>query len=127
MCGITGIFNLKGGEISREVLKEMNNRLIHRGPDGEGFWVDNGIGLGHRRLSIIDIESGTQPMTNEDGTVHITFNGEIYNHELLREKLESKGHIFKTRCDTEVIVHLYEEIGKECVTHLNGMFAFAIY
>jgi asparagine synthase (glutamine-hydrolysing) len=127
MCGITGIFNITGEDVTPGHLEEMNLRLAHRGPDGEGFWFDKNIALAHRRLSIIDLEGGAQPMTNEDGTVHITFNGEIYNYKRLREQLKGKGHIFKTECDTEVIVHLYEEFGKDCVTYLEGMFAFAIY
>jgi len=127
MCGITGIFNIKGGDVNRDHLDMMNTRLQHRGPDGEGIWIDKNIALGHRRLSIIDLQGGAQPMTNEDKTVHITFNGEIYNYKPLKEQLQAKGHVFKTECDTEVIVHLYEECGKECVTHLSGMFAFAIY
>ncbi len=127
MCGITGIFNLTGGNVESDILNSMNSRLEHRGPDADGIWINGDIGLAHRRLSIIDLHDGVQPMTNEDGTVHITFNGEVYNHQQLRSELQSKGHIFKTKCDTEVIVHLYEEFGKECVSHLNGMFAFAIY
>jgi asparagine synthase (glutamine-hydrolysing) len=127
MCGITGIFNLDGRDVNYDILNTMNSRIKHRGPDGDGTWIEKGIGLGHRRLSIIDLQGGAQPMTNEDETVHITFNGEIYNHKVLREQLQAKGHIFKSECDTEVIVHLYEEYGKECVQHLNGMFAFAVY
>ena len=127
MCGISGIFNTGGKTVSREILEEMNSRLHHRGPDAEGIWCNANIGLTHKRLSIIDLKDGTQPMTNEDGTVHISFNGEIYNHNKLRTKLEQKGHKFKTQCDTEVIIHLYEECGSECVSFLDGMFAFAIY
>ena len=118
---------MSGEDVDSDILSEMNSRLEHRGPDADGGWSDGNIGLAHRRLSIIDLHDGAQPMTNEDGTVHITFNGEIYNHNQLRGDLQAKGHIFKTKCDTEVIVHLYEEYGKECVTHLNGMFAFGIY
>ncbi len=127
MCGISGIFNLTGKDVDTAILNMMNSRIEHRGPDADGVWINRNVGLAHRRLSIIDLQDGAQPMTNEDGTVHITFNGEIYNHHELRDKLKSKGHIFKTKCDTEVIVHLYEEYGRECVSHLNGMFAFAIY
>ncbi|HBC85689.1 MAG TPA: asparagine synthase (glutamine-hydrolyzing) [Lentisphaeria bacterium] len=127
MCGIVGIVHLDGSPVLPEILASMNSAIIHRGPDGEGIWHDGPAGLAHRRLSIIDLAAGKQPMTNEDGTVWITYNGEIYNHVELRRNLENKGHKFKTSCDTEVIVHLYEEYGRDCVTFLNGMFAFGIY
>src|SRR2546425_6554940 len=104
----------------------MADTLNHRGPDDEGFYCGPGIGLGFRRLSIIDLSGGHQPLSNEDGTVWIVFNGEIYNYQELREHLLSRGHIFKTQADTEVIVHLYEELGEACVERLRGMFAFAI-
>src|SRR5574337_1830219 len=106
----------------------MNAALAHRGPDGEGIYVRGPVGLGHRRLAIIDLsDDARQPMANEDGSVMITFNGEIYNFMELRKELEGKGHIFRCRSDTEVIIHLYEEMGPECVTRLRGMFAFAIW
>ncbi|MCK5843895.1 MAG: asparagine synthase (glutamine-hydrolyzing) [Victivallales bacterium] len=127
MCGIAGIFNLDAAPVDESVLRGMRDALVHRGPDGEGLWIDGGAGLAHRRLSIIDLDSGAQPMGNEDGTIQVTFNGEIYNHVELREWLEAKGHVFKTSCDTEVILHLYEEMGSECVTRLEGMFAFAVF
>jgi asparagine synthase (glutamine-hydrolysing) len=127
MCGICGIFNLDGQTVSRELLGRMNNTLVHRGPDGEGYFVQSNIGLGHRRLSIIDIEGGKQPMANEDGSVQVVFNGEIYNFQELRKELRNKGHWFSTRTDTEVIVHLYEEYGEKCVEKLRGMFAFGIW
>lgn len=127
MCGIAGIINLDNTPVSSATLAEMNNAQIHRGPDEEGIRVDGAAGLAHRRLSIIDLSGGRQPLSNEDGTVWITYNGEIYNHREIRKNLEAKGHLFKTKCDTEVIVHLYEEYGKECVLHLNGMFAFGIF
>ena len=108
MCGLSGIYNYKTrAPVSEGVLKAMNDTLIHRGPDDEGFYVCNEIGLGHRRLSIIDLAAGHQPMTNEDGTVWVAFNGEIYNFTELHPALEAQGHRFKTRSDTEVIVHLY--------------------
>ncbi len=127
MCGIAGIVHLDGNPVSPEILAAMNSAIIHRGPDGEGIWHNGPAGLAHRRLSIIDLTAGKQPMTNEDGTIWITYNGEIYNHVELRRNLENKGHKFKTSCDTEVIVHLYEEYGRDCVTFLNGMFAFGLY
>jgi asparagine synthase (glutamine-hydrolysing) len=127
MCGIAGIVHLDGSPVSPIILDRMNSAIIHRGPDGEGIWNNGAAGLAHRRLSIIDLAGGKQPLTNEDGTVWITYNGEIYNHCELRRNLENKGHVFKTKCDTEVIVHLYEEYGRDCVLFLNGMFAFGIY
>ena len=113
--------------VSRQLLKKMADSIAHRGPDDEGFYTDGQIGLGFRRLSIIDLSGGHQPLSNENGTVWIVFNGEIYNYESLREGLLNRGHQFKTRSDTEVIVHLYEEYGTECVSYLRGMFAFAIW
>ena len=105
----------------------MTRTIAHRGPDGEGFFVDHEAGLGHRRLSIIDIEGGAQPISNEDDSLQIVFNGEIYNFIELRKELIGLGHQFKTRTDTEVIIHAYEEWGTECLNRLNGMFAFAIW
>src|SRR5438874_13102328 len=105
----------------------MRDVIRHRGPDDAGLFVDGNVGLGHRRLSIVDVASGHQPMTNEDGTLHITYNGEIYNHADFREELERRGHVYRTHCDTETILHLYEERGAACVEDLRGMFAFAIW
>jgi asparagine synthase (glutamine-hydrolysing) len=105
----------------------MRDVITHRGPDDEGIFIDAGIGLGHRRLSIVDVASGHQPMTNEDASLYITYNGEIYNHADYRAPLIARGHIFKTHCDTEAILHLYAEYGDDCVKHLRGMFAFAIW
>jgi asparagine synthase (glutamine-hydrolysing) len=128
MCGISGILNLDHREpVSVAALKAMNNNIVHRGPDDAGFFVSGHIGLGMRRLIIVDLQTGQQPMSNEDGTVHIVFNGEIYNHADLRQKMQSRGHQFRTKSDTESILHLYEEYGSQCVTHLRGMFAFAIW
>ena len=109
------------------MLAGMNERIAHRGPDDDGFFVEENIGLAMRRLSIIDIQTGHQPITNEDQTLWIVFNGEIYNHQELRKDLESRGHRYRTRSDTETIVHSYEEYGDDCVQHLRGMFAFAIW
>jgi asparagine synthase (glutamine-hydrolysing) len=127
MCGICGIFNFNGAPVERDLLTRMTTTIRHRGPDGEGFYVGESVGLGHRRLSIIDLEGGAQPITNEDGTLQIIFNGEIYNFIELREELKKKGHIFKTRSDTEVILHGYEEWGLDCLLRFNGIFAFALW
>ncbi|NUN04004.1 MAG: asparagine synthase (glutamine-hydrolyzing), partial [Bryobacteraceae bacterium] len=127
MCGICGIFDLMGNPIDASVLAKMNGVIRHRGPDGDGQLVDGEIGLGHRRLSIIDVGGGGQPIGNEDGSIQIVFNGEIYNFVELREELEKAGHRFRTRSDTEVIVHAYEQWGDRCVQKFNGMFAFAIW
>lgn len=128
MCGICGKINFDPSHLVRqEEIKKMADVINKRGPDDQGFYLNNNVGLGFRRLSIIDLESGHQPLSNEDGTIWIVFNGEIYNHLILRERLQQKGHQFKTNTDTEVIVHLYEEYGNECVKHLRGMFAFAIW
>ena len=128
MCGICGKINFDGTPVGESLLREMASTLSHRGPDDEGFYCGGGTGLGHRRLSIIDLSPlGHQPMSNENGTVWIVFNGEIYNFRELREELEAKGHAFRSKTDTEVIVHLYEEYGHQCVLMLRGMFAFAIW
>ncbi len=128
MCGICGKFMLDREAYVPEVLvKAMADAITHRGPDDEGFYISGQIGLGFRRLSIIDLSGGHQPLSNEDGTIWIVFNGEIYNYQALRSELITKGHAFKTKSDTEVIVHLYEEYGPDCVQHLRGMFAFAIW
>lgn len=127
MCGIVGIVDLKGRKIERETIKAMADQIIHRGPDDEGFFIGDGVAFGARRLKIIDLETGHQPQCNEDGTIWITYNGEIYNFLDLRRELEGKGHIFKTKSDTEVIVHLYEEEGEEGLKKLRGMFALGIW
>lgn len=129
MCGIAGkLYCDSNRAVTRDEMAAMVGTLAHRGPDGEGIWVDRQVGLAHRRLSIIDLRTvAAQPMSNEDGTVWVTFNGEIYNFHELRKELESRGHIFRTNSDTEVIVHSYEEYGRDCVQHFRGMFAFAIW
>ncbi|HEV2417687.1 MAG TPA: asparagine synthase (glutamine-hydrolyzing), partial [Terriglobia bacterium] len=128
MCGICGIFDFdRNDPVSADTLGAMNSRIIHRGPDDEGFYVAGNIGLAMRRLSIIDLSAGHQPMSNEDGTLWIVFNGEIYNHQELRPDLEARGHRYQTHSDTETILHLYEEYGKDCLDRLRGMFAFAIW
>src|SRR5215813_2133324 len=128
MCGICGKVGLdEGARIAPGLVERMMKRLEHRGPDDNGMYSEPQAVLGHTRLSIIDLKSGQQPITNENGTVWIVFNGEIYNYRGLRNELVQKGHRFATQTDTEVIVHLYEEYGPECVTRLRGMFAFAIW
>ena len=128
MCGITGILNLDSEPVKQDLLTKMTRSLSHRGPDDEGIYIAGRVGLGHRRLSIIDLSSqGHQPMSNEDGGVWITHNGEIYNHHSLRKRLQENGHQYKSQTDTETIIHLYEEEGIECLQYLDGEFAFAIW
>ena len=134
MCGINGIFHFGGFEEGKQDdyhfanIRVMNEAIAHRGPDEEGVFVDYPVSLGFRRLSIIDLsEHGNQPMFNEDGSIVIVFNGEIYNYKELMPELLSKGHIFKSKCDTEVVIHAYEEYGEDCVKTFNGMWAFVIY
>jgi asparagine synthase (glutamine-hydrolysing) len=128
MCGIAGVFNYKKNlPVSLEILKTMNNELVHRGPDDEGFYIRDNIGIAFRRLSIIDLYTGNQPIHNEDKTVWVIFNGEIYNYVELKKDLEERGHSFYTKSDTEVIVHLYEQYGLEFPGYLNGMFAIALW
>lgn len=128
MCGICGKLNFDNSKaVSAGLLKSMADAIQHRGPDDEGYYRSGPVGFGFRRLSIIDLSTGHQPICNEDGTVWIVFNGEIYNYQELRQFLVSRGHLFKTQTDTEVIVHLYEEFGEACIEKLRGMFAFAIW
>ena len=128
MCGIVGIvYRDNSRKVTEPELVDMRDLLVHRGPDDQGLFIDGNAGLGHRRLSIIDLSSGHQPMANEDKTLWIVFNGEIYNFQDLRKDLLKKGHVFRTKSDTEVIIHLYEEKGEDCAAELNGIFAFAIW
>lgn len=128
MCGITGIFNLNGEAVSPIALRKMTDAIAHRGPDGEGFFVDSFIGLGHRRLAVIDLTSaGHQPMATQDDRYILTYNGEIYNFRELRAELEECGHRFRSRTDTEVLLYAYAEWGENALDHLNGMFAFAVW
>jgi asparagine synthase (glutamine-hydrolysing) len=128
MCGITGIVQFSRDEpVDAGILRQMCAAMVHRGPDDEGIYIRGRVGLGMRRLSIIDLATGHQPISNEDGTLWIVFNGEIYNHRALREQLQARGHRYRTNSDTETILHLYEEYGRDCVQHLRGMFAFAIW
>src|ERR1700686_1672190 len=128
MCGICGVLYFdRERHVDRSVLESMNGQITHRGPDDSGFYVGGNVGIAMRRLSIIDLQSGQQPVTNEDGSVWLVYNGEIYNHAELRRQLEERGHRYRSHSDTETIVHLYEEYGQECVKYLRGMFAFAIW
>jgi asparagine synthase (glutamine-hydrolysing) len=128
MCGITGIFEYHSKEpVSPDLVHRMNETIVHRGPDDEGVYVGPGIGLGFRRLSIIDLSGGHQPISNEDGQIWVMLNGEIYNYPELRQHLEARGHRFATRSDTETIVHLYEDYGEGCFARLRGMFAIALW
>ena len=126
MCGIAGFINYKK-EQQKDLLQKGLQQIVHRGPDDEGVYVQPDFVMGMRRLSIIDIAHGTQPIYNEDETVAVVFNGEIYNHLELRAQLVDKGHVFKTNSDTECLVHGYEEWGNELPKHLRGMFAFSIH
>ena len=127
MCGISGAFDFRGEPVNANLIVAMTDTIRHRGPDGDGYFVNGPIGLGHRRLSIIDLEGGAQPISNEDGTLQVIFNGEIYNFHELRKELQQHGHVFRTRSDTEVIVHGYEQWGLDSLTRFNGIFAFALW
>ena len=128
MCGICGVvYSHPERPVDREMLSHMTDIMCHRGPDSHGFYTAPGIGLGVRRLSIIDLQTGDQPISNEDGTITVVCNGEIYNFKELRKELLAAGHRFKTHSDVEVIVHLYEDHGVQCVEHLRGMFGFALW
>ena len=128
MCGIAGILEFeRDARANSTMLRGMCGIIAHRGPDDDGFYTDGPVGIGMRRLSIVDLATGHQPISNEDGSIWIVYNGEIYNHLELREKLIAHGHSYRTHSDTETVVHLYEEYGRDCVQHLRGMFAFAIW
>src|SRR5436305_9266594 len=128
MCGIVGIVKLNQRDTVDEArLKRMRDVLRHRGPDGEGLWIEGPVGLGVRGLAVVDVPGGRQPVANEDGTVWIVYNGEVYTHADRRPGLEQRGHGYRTRSDTETILHLYEEEGERCVERLRGMFAFALW
>jgi asparagine synthase (glutamine-hydrolysing) len=128
MCGIAGILEFgSDARASARALREMCRVITHRGPDDEGFYTDGPLGIGMRRLSIVDVAGGHQPLSNEDGTLWIVFNGEIYNHLALREQLIARGHRYTTHSDTETVIHLFEEYGEDCLQHLRGMFAFSIW
>src|SRR5688500_5220938 len=128
MCGISGVITFDGEPVDTAVVRRMGETITHRGPDGHGAYVNGGVGLAHRRLSIIDLsDRAAQPLWNETRSVALVYNGEIYNFRELRAELESCGHCFASATDSEVIVHGYEEWGAECVSRLNGMFAFALW
>ena len=127
MCGIVGITNVNSNPVNQNILEKMNKAILHRGPDEDGFYINKNVGLAMRRLAIIDLAGGQQPIHNQAKTKWIVFNGEIYNFQELREDLEKDNHQFYTHCDTEIIIHLYDKYGVDCVQHLRGMFAFAIW
>src|ERR1051326_6222718 len=127
MCGIAGLLSLGGKPVSQEEVESMCDAMVHRGPNDAGYYAGAEAVIGMRRLSIIDIDGGHQPVHNEDRTVWVVFNGEIYNFKSLRTSLERQGHRFYTDTDTEVIVHLYEQYGEACVEKMRGMFAFAVW
>src|SRR5689334_15151635 len=127
MCGIAGILRCDGASADPEIVRKMISMIRHRGPDSCGDWFDGPVALAHARLSIIDLASGFQPMTNADGSLWITFNGEIFNYIELRESLIEKGYKFKTHSDTEVVLQMYADKGEECTRYFNGQWAFAIW
>src|SRR5262252_8764784 len=129
MCGICGfaVPSSSDRRVDESVVTRMCESLVHRGPDDSGIYADTHAALAHRRLSIVDLSGGHQPMSNEDKRIWITYNGEVYNHLDLKPDLEKAGHIYRTSCDTETIIHLYEDQGKRAADHLRGMFAFAIW
>ena len=128
MCGIAGILNFDTARVSETVLKRMTDSIAHRGPDGEGHWIEGNIGIGHRRLSIIDLSNaGSQPMFSKDKRYVLSYNGEIYNFNEIRLELESKGYQFKSQTDSEVVLYAFANWGTDCVKKFNGMFAFAIW
>lgn len=128
MCGITGYWNFRSGQpATASCIRAMTRCLVHRGPDDEGYWIEGSLAMGIRRLKVVDLEGGRQPMANEDGSIRVVFNGEIYNHAELRRELERRGHQFRTRSDAEAIVHAYEEWDADCVARFNGMFAIAVW
>ena len=128
MCGITGLVYLNKKKVTPNLIKKMTNSLIHRGPDGEGYWIENNVGIGHRRLSIIDLSNeGAQPMQSQDQRYIISYNGEIYNYLELRSELIQLGYKFKSQTDTEVVLYSYIQWGNQALLKFNGMFAFAIW
>src|ERR1700723_3848706 len=126
MCGIAG-YLLRNGGAREDVVRTMCGQIRHRGPDDDGVYIDGGCGIGMRRLSIIDLSTGHQPISNEDGSVWVVFNGEIYNYQELRQNLIAQGHTFRTNSDTETLIHLYEQEGVDGISRLRGMFAYAIW
>src|SRR2546425_6733391 len=127
MCGISGVV-LSRRQVDSEHVVRMRDALSHRGPDDKGLYVNSGVGFGFRRLSIIDLSpDGAQPMCNEDGSLWLVYNGEIYNYATLRDELMNRGHAFRSKTDSEVIIHAFEEWGEHCLERFNGMFAFALW
>ncbi len=120
MCGIVGVVNLDGRAADRALVGRMNEAIHHRGPDEDGYYVEGHVGLAMRRLAIIDLRGGQQPVANEDGTARIVYNGEVYNYREVKKELEARGHRFHTDCDTEVVLHAYDEFGSDCPKYLRG-------
>src|SRR5215468_6336201 len=127
MCGIAGAVDTRHLDMDGVLVRNLGDQLRHRGPDDEGYYIKGPVALGQRRLAILDLVTGRQPISNEDGTIWVTFNGEIYNFEQLRHMFETSGHRFLTQSDTEVIVHAWEQYGSDCVRYFRGMFAFALW
>ena len=127
MCGIAGIYNLKDKPVTEDILKRMLGRIRYRGPDECGLFISNNLGIGNVRLSIIDLSSGQQPISNEDNSLWIVYNGEVFNYPELRKDLQQQGISFKTDSDTEVVLKCYEYYGEDCLNYLNGQFAFSIW
>ena len=127
MCGIAGYLTIAAEDAPKAILRRMTDRIAHRGPDGFGYYEDGHAHLGHRRLSIIDLATGQQPMTNASESLWISYNGEIFNHLALRQELQNLGHQYRTKCDTETILHAFRQYGTRCVEHFRGMFSFALW
>src|SRR5215216_7076635 len=127
MCGIVGVVNLDGSAAEAALLERMNQAIFHRGPDEDGVYLKGHVGMAMRRLAIIDLKGGQQPIADEEGACWIVYNGEVYNYREVRRELEARGHRFHTDCDTEVVLHAYLEYGADCPKHLRGMFAFAVW
>ena len=127
MCGIAGIVCSNNKNIEKKLVHKMTDLISHRGPDGYGYYFSEGVGFGHRRLSIIDIDGGSQPMSDKQKLIWLTYNGEIYNFKDLRRELINKGYTFQTNCDTEVVIYAYKEWGEDAFSHFNGMFALALW
>ena len=127
MCGIVGVYQKNGANVTKQHLSPSNNMMVHRGPDSEGYYIDKNFGMGMRRLSIIGIDSGDQPLSDHSNNIHLVLNGEVYNYIELRQDLRTRGYTFKTESDAECLLYLYQEYGFDAIKHLNGMFGFALW